>query len=118
LWLVPATLLLVALATGFSIVLSALHVYFRDIRYLVQALFIAWLYATPVIYSVDQAREFASVLPVNPATGVVLLFRAALLGRDRFFVSSIAWSLAWTVALLVAGLLIHRRYDRVFADLL
>jgi lipopolysaccharide transport system permease protein len=118
LWLLPATLLLVALTTAFSIVFSGLHVYFRDMRYLVQASFIAWLYATPVIYTLAQARGFASVIAANPATGVVLLFRASLLGRDRYFMTSIAWSLAWTVALLVAGLLIHRRYDRVFADLL
>ena len=118
LWLLPATLLLVALTTGFSIVLSGLHVYFRDMRYLVQAVFIGWLYATPVIYSMAQARGFASVIAANPATGVVLLFRAALLGHDRYFLQSIAWSVAWTGALLVAGVLIHRRYDRVFADLL
>jgi lipopolysaccharide transport system permease protein len=118
LWLLPAALLLVALTTGFSIVFSGLHVYFRDMRYLVQAAFIGWLYATPVIYSLAQAHGFASVIAANPATGVVLLFRAALLGRDRYFVASIAWSLGWSLALLVAGLLIHRRYDRVFADLL
>ena len=118
LWLLPATALLIALTTGFSIVLAGLHVYFRDMRYIVQAAFMAWLYATPVIYSMAQARRFAALLAVNPMTGVVLLFRAALLGRDRYFLPSIASSLAWTFGLLLVGLLIHRRYDRVFVDLL
>ena len=118
LWLVPATAVLIALTTGFSIVFAGLHVYFRDMRYFVQAAFMAWLYATPVIYSVAQAHRFASLLPINPATGVVLLFRAAIFGKDEYFVASIAWSLAWTAGLLVVGLLIHRRYDRVFGDLL
>jgi ABC-type polysaccharide/polyol phosphate export permease len=27
-------------------------------------------------------------------------------------------TLVWTVVLLVAGLAVHRRYDRVFSDLL
>jgi ABC-type polysaccharide/polyol phosphate export permease len=118
LWLVPATVLLVALSASFSIVFSALHVYFRDVRYLVQAAFLAWLYATPVIYSIDQAQRFDDLLPVNPATGVVLIIRAAVIGRDRYFLPSIAWTVGWTIALLVVGLLLHRRYDRVFADLL
>ncbi len=118
LWLLPGTALLVALTTSLSIVLSGLHVYFRDLRYLVQATFIAWLYMTPVIYSVEQAGGYGHLLPFNPATGVVLLFRAAILGRDEYFLASIASSVAWTVALMVIGLLIHRRYDRVFADLL
>jgi ABC-2 type transport system permease protein len=118
LWLLPATALLVALTTGFSVVFAGLHVYFRDMRYLVQAAFMAWLYATPVIYSIAQARRFGSILPVNPVTGVVVLFRAAILGQDRYFRLSIAWSVAWTLVLIVVGLLIHRRYDRVFSDLL
>jgi lipopolysaccharide transport system permease protein len=118
LWLLPASVLLVALTTGFSIVFAGLYVYFRDMRYVVQAAFMAWLYATPVIYSVGQARRFAALLPVNPMTGVVLLFRKALLEQDRYFMPSIASSVAWTVALFAIGLLIHRRYDRVFSDLL
>jgi ABC-2 type transport system permease protein len=118
LWLLPATALLVALTTGFSVVFAGLHVYFRDMRYLVQAAFMAWLYATPVIYSIAQARRFGSILPLNPVTGVVVLFRAAILGQDRYFRLSIAWSVAWTLVLIVVGLLIHRRYDRVFSDLL
>jgi ABC-type polysaccharide/polyol phosphate export permease len=118
LWLLPATVLLIALTTGFSIVLAGLHVYFRDMRYVVQAAFMAWLYATPVIYSIAQAGRYGALLAANPVTGVVLLFRAALLGRDRYFLTSIVWSLAWTLALLLFGLLIHRRYDRVFSDLL
>jgi hypothetical protein len=28
------------------------------------------------------------------------------------------WSVAWTAVLLVVGLLLHRRYDRLFGDLL
>jgi ABC-type polysaccharide/polyol phosphate export permease len=118
LWLLPGAVLLVALTTSFSIVLAGLHVYFRDMRYLVQAGFVAWLYATPVIYSVSQAHRISHLLPINPATGVVLLFRAAVLGRDRYFLSSVVWSVGWTVALFVIGLVIHRRYDRVFSDLL
>ena len=66
LWLVPATAFSSALTTGFSIVFAGLHVYFRDMRYFVQAAFMAWLYATPVIYSVAQAQRFAALLPFNP----------------------------------------------------
>ena len=65
-----------------------------------------------------QAQRLRHVLPLNPATGVVLLFRAAIVGQDEYFVRASPGRVAWTVVLLVVGLLIHRRYDRVFADLL
>jgi ABC-type polysaccharide/polyol phosphate export permease len=118
LWLVPAVGLLLGLTTAFAILFSAMHVYFRDMRYFVQAAFLAWLYATPIIYSIAQAQRFSSVLPFNPVSGVVLTFRAAVYGQDRHFGLSVVMTVVWIVALLVVGLIVHRRYDRVFSDLL
>lgn len=117
--LVPATLLLVALATGFGLFAAAAHVYFRDVRYLVQASVTAWFYATPVLYPLDLApSSLRTVIEVNPATGVVQLFRAATVGSSTGLVTPAAITCAWVVVLLAAALQLHRRYDRVFADLL
>lgn len=118
LWLVPGIVLLVALSASLGVLIAGLHVYFRDVRYVVQALFIAWFYITPIFYAVDQTERLSSVLPFNPVTGVVLLFRAAILGQDAHFRLSVALTVAWIVVLFGAGLAVHRRYDRVFADLL
>jgi ABC-type polysaccharide/polyol phosphate export permease len=117
-WLVPATLLMVALSAAFSLVLAAVHVYSRDIRYIVQASLIAWFYLTPIFYSLARAHSFGHLLAINPATGMVVLMRAATTGYDAYWVSSVLWSLGWTVALCAIGLVLHRRFDRVFSDLL
>lgn len=118
LWIVPGTVLLLVLTSSLSIVLAGLHVYFRDLRYIVQAAFIAWLYMTPIIYSVEQAGRYGDLLVLNPVTGVVLLFRAAIIGQDAYFIPAILSSIAWTLGLSAIGLALHRRYDRVFSDLL
>ena len=117
-WLAPAIGLLIALTMGFSVLFSALHVYFRDMRYFVQAAFLAWLYATPVIYSITQAGSYGKLLALNPVSGVVLTFRAAVYGRDAHFGLSIMSTVVWTLVLLAVGLAVHRRFDRVFSDLL
>jgi lipopolysaccharide transport system permease protein len=119
--LVPAVVLLVVLSAGFAAVLSGLQVYFRDVRYLLTASMIAWFYVTPVFYSltvVERATQFRAWIEANPMTGVVELFRAATVGADDGWEVALVWTLGWTAVLLVAGLLIHRRYDRVFVDLL
>ena len=116
--LVPATALLVALAAGFSLVLAALHVYFRDVRYVLQAALLAWFYVTPVIYPLTLARGLARWLAVNPLTGAVELVRASVMGADTGWVSAVWWSLGWTAVLAVLALALHRRFDRVFVDLL
>jgi ABC-2 type transport system permease protein/lipopolysaccharide transport system permease protein len=117
-WLVPGALLMIALASAFSLVLSALHVYSRDVRYIVQAALIAWFYVTPVFYSSSRAHGWGHLLAINPATGMVLMMRAATTGYDSYWPSSVLWSVSWTVALVGIALALHRRFDRVFADLL
>jgi ABC-type polysaccharide/polyol phosphate export permease len=115
--LVPATLLLLAFTAGFTLTLSALHVYFRDTRYLVQAVMLGWFYATPVFYPVEAAKNFAAFVKVNPITGPVELTRAAI-GADAVLAEPVLWSVGFTVVFLLVGLLLHCRYNRVFVDLL
>jgi len=119
LWVVPASALLVVLTTGACLVTSALHVYFRDVRYLVTAAVIGWFYLTPVLYPVRLAHGVLhAVLVANPLTGVVEMFRAATAGVDPAWGWSVLVSLAWSAVLVTLGLSLHRRYDRVFTDLL
>jgi ABC-type polysaccharide/polyol phosphate export permease len=116
--LVPAVALTLVLGACFAVVLSALHVYFRDVRYLVQAALLVWLYVTPVIYPLDAVGQFRRWVEANPMTGVVELYRAATVGGDPGWTTTLLWTAAWCVALALAGLLLHRRFDRTFVDLL
>jgi ABC-type polysaccharide/polyol phosphate export permease len=118
LWLVPGVALAVALTAALGAVLAGLHVYFRDVRYLTQAALLALFYVTPVIYPLAEVGALRRWIEVNPLTGVVELFRAGTVGADPGWEAAVAWSAGWTAALLVAALLLHRRFDRVFVDLL
>ena len=115
--LAPAVLLAVALTLAASLVLSALHVWFRDTRYLLQAVAAVWIYAAPIVYPLTLLPDgFRGVVEANPATGVVELFRAATVGADPGWGSALVWSLAWTAVLLGIGVALHCRGDRTFAD--
>ena len=115
--LVPATLLLIALTTGFCLVNSALHVYFRDMRYIVTAAIIVWFYVTPIIYpATDAPNGLRSFINLNPMTGVVDLFHAGLLGTTGGIGFAVLVSCLWTAGLLVVGIGLHCRFNRVFAD--
>jgi ABC-type polysaccharide/polyol phosphate export permease len=109
------TFLLTASAT---LVLSAAHVYFRDVRYAVQAVLLVWFYVTPVFYPITLLHGLARrAVEANPVTGCVELFHAAVVGGEVSAVS-IAYTAAWTALLLVAAVILHCRHDRTFADLL
>jgi lipopolysaccharide transport system permease protein len=115
--LVPGALLLIALTAGFCLVDSALHVYFRDVRYIVTAAVIVWFYVTPIIYpATDAPHILRSFINLNPMTGVVDLFHAALLGTSGGLGFPVLVSCLWTIGLLVVGIGLHCRFNRVFAD--
>jgi lipopolysaccharide transport system permease protein len=120
-WLIlPATILMVVFVAALSLVLAGLHVYFRDLRFIVQAGMLAWMYGTPVIYPLELATgALRTALLLNPATGMVVLFHDAVGGghtpeRTIALLSTVVW----TLALLGAALVMHSRRDRVFVDLL
>jgi ABC-2 type transport system permease protein len=94
-------------------------VYFRDVRYVVAAALIAWMYGTPVIYPIDKMHGLVrKLIEINPATGMVELFREAVGVHDPGWTAALPWTFAWIAGLLVVAALLHRRFDRVFVDLL
>lgn len=117
--LLPAMLWVVTLTVALSLVLSAVHVYFRDVRYIVSAATLLLLYLSPVIYAPANApHSLRIVLAINPLTGVLDLFHAATVGSFEALAPPLLIAAAWTIGLLLVGLFLQSRFDRVFADLL
>jgi lipopolysaccharide transport system permease protein len=109
---------LVATAVSVTLWLSALNVRYRDVQYTMPFLTQAWLFATPVAYSVlvfpESVREW---IGLNPMAGVVQSFRWALLGEDAGTSGRLVLlSVAVVVVLLAGGLEYFRRVERSFAD--
>jgi lipopolysaccharide transport system permease protein len=116
--LVPATLLMLGLAIGFALVLAALHVYFRDMKYIVQAIILPWFWASGVVYPLKSLGSLGRWLEFNPAVGMIQIYRAALGTATQGWRGPALITLAWVVVLFCAALPLYRRYDRVFVDLL
>jgi homopolymeric O-antigen transport system permease protein len=109
---------LVATAVSVTLWLSALNVRYRDVQYTVPFLTQAWLFATPVAYSVLVFPESVqNWIGLNPMAGVVQSFRWALFG-DAAGASArtVLLSVAVVVVLLAGGVEYFRRVERSFAD--
>ncbi len=116
----PLTIGLISLAAfGFGTLLAALIATQRDFRYVLAFGMQLWMFATPCLYLPPSAfgPTARAWLPLNPAYGLILNFRAAVLG-EAFDWPALAFSAA--VGLLVTGfaLIYFRRVDRTLADTL
>lgn len=119
----PAIAMAWLLVTLAGAVLTMLHVYSRDVRYIVQAVLMAMFYGTPVIYFLE-APEGVRALPdalvpfivANPLTGVVQLVRLCLTGEAAYVGPALAVTGAWVAALALAVPLLYARRERVACD--
>src|SRR5579864_2335856 len=121
-WTILLTPLFIAetvlLVLGAGMLLAALNVRYRDVKYTIPFLTQIGLFVTPVIYPVNfLPHRYQWLLALNPMAGVIEGFRGCLLG-----IGSINWELvasSWvvTLLLLVVGGLHFRSTERVFADI-
>lgn len=116
----PFFLLLTLLtAIGVSLLISALNVYYRDFMFAMPFVIQAWTYASPVAYATSIVPEdWRWLLSLNPAVGFVEGFRWALLGNGVLTVSMVAVSTVSALFFLICGLLVFRRVERGFADVI
>jgi lipopolysaccharide transport system permease protein len=111
--------LLVILTTLFALavgmLMSALNVKYRDIRYALPFMIQVWMFASPVIYPIPDNWRW--VLALNPMTGIIEGFRAALFGQ-QFDWAALGLSAAITLALLVYSAFTFTRMEKSFADVI
>jgi lipopolysaccharide transport system permease protein len=121
-----STLMLPLLAlhiTLFSIAvgmwLSALNVKYRDIRFVLPFLIQLWMFVSPVIYPASMVpQKWRWLLMLNPLTGIIENFRAALFVQKQFEWLSLGVSMGITVLMLIYSIYSFRRMEKHFADVI
>ncbi len=110
-------LLVMTLALGVGLWMSALNVKYRDIRYALPFLIQLWMFASPIIYPASMVpQKWRWAFALNPLTGAVEAFRASLFDKPIEF-APLAVSAFFTFAVLVFAAYDFRRVERTFADI-
>lgn len=119
LFVVPLLFLALVTATAVGLLLSALNVQYRDVRYILPFLIQTWLFATPVAYPSSLFDEpWRTLIGLNPMVGVVEGFRWALLGTDSAPGPMMLASVGMAFLLLGLGFSHFRRVEHKFADVI
>jgi lipopolysaccharide transport system permease protein len=115
---IPLFLLLTLLtAMGVSLLISALSVYYRDFLFALPFVIQAWTYASPVAYAMSIVPEqWRWVFSLNPAVAFIEGFRWALLGGSGLTWDMVIISTLSSIIFFVGGLIVFRRIERGFAD--
>jgi lipopolysaccharide transport system permease protein len=108
--------ILVLLALSFGLLFAAVNVRYRDVRHLLPFLVQAWMFLTPVVYSLNaMPAKWRWLMFLNPVTGLVTNVRAAMFGLPLEW-RALAVSSAYTLVLFFASVLVFARMEKSFAD--
>lgn len=117
--LIPLLLIITFMAAvGAGLFLAAINVKYRDVRYILPFFIQMLMFLTPVIYPASIAGKYSWILAINPMTGVIQNARAALLGTALINWLLIGISFAATFILLALGIVIFKKVERYFADII
>lgn len=101
---------------GMGFFLAQANVFFRDVEYIYRAFTTAWMYATPLFYSIDQMKgKVRFVIEyLNPAYYYIKQFRCFVyegcLPEPRIFIGG--WIIA--IVVFIVGLLTFKRAQDKF----
>lgn len=118
-WLIPILLIEIILIIGLGFIFASVNVYFRDISALLPLLLTAWLFFTPVIYTVDSIpQKFRIFIFLNPMTGITESIRRSLLLQTTPDFTALSFSIIITIFIFIAGLVLFKKIEKGFADVI
>jgi len=117
---IPLLLIItLVLAMGIGITFSALNVYYRDFTYVLPFVIQIWLYASPLAYSSNLIPSaWTWVYDLNPMVGVIDGFRWVFFETTAFPVDSLGYSAGMSLVIFTVSLMIFRKLERKFADVI
>lgn len=107
------------LGTGIGMIISSLTTKYRDLNHLLGFGLNLAMYITPVVYPLSEAPEkFIWFFYVNPVSAPIELFRVWFYGAGSVpFLMSLS-SIIMTFSFLFIGLLLFKRNERTFVDVI
>lgn len=116
--LLPVIMLLeYLLVLGLAFVVSALNVYFRDLEHILGIVTMAWMYVTPIFYSIDMVPEYLKpIFNLNPMAPIIAAFRSILYYKTMPDLSHMGIILVWSIGFIVLGYVIFQKLQKNFAE--
>ena len=105
------------LCLGFSFFVSAVTVYFRDLEYVIQVVLMAWIWGTPIMYSIDSVSfPLRHILFLNPLTQVMICYHNILYFHQWTAMREFLIPLCEGLVILIVGYLVFNRTKKRFAE--
>lgn len=119
LWVVPLLVLQIILTMGIALFGASIIVFFRDVRFVMPLVTQVWMYATPVVYPTDMVPErLRPYYFLNPMAGIIDGYRRVLIMGEPPNLAAMVPGMVISLLIFVAGYILFKRVEPLFADLI
>jgi len=116
LWVPLLVVLLVCLVLALGIFLSALALFFRDVKYIVEVVLTFGIFFTPVFYDVELFGEWARILLLNPLAPILEALGACIVHQEAPALGWLAYSGVFSLVALALSYRAFRALEPAFAE--
>ena len=105
------------LSLGFALIVSAGTVFFKDLEHITTVVLMAWIYGTPIMYSLEMIpANIKWLFKVNPMTAVIESYHRILYWKELPLGKDILYSAVFAIVMVIIGELVFAKLDDNFAE--
>lgn len=105
------------LALGFTMITSALAVFFRDLQHIMGILAMAWQFLTPIMYDTSMVpEELLGIFYLNPMTHIIEAYRKTLYYGEVPDVTKLFTAACMGIIILGIGWIVFIKAQEHFAE--
>lgn len=105
------------LALGFTMIVSAVTVFLRDVQYVLNIVVMAWQFLSPVMYGLDRIPEkYRAIFLLNPMAPVLMGYRDILYEKKIPSLSTLIRAGTLGIILLVIGFVVFEKLKKHFSE--
>ncbi len=116
LWAPVLLLMMVILATGVAMIVSAASLFFRDVKYIVEVLLTFGIFFTPVFYDVRMFGNKGKWLLLNPVAPILDGLSACIARQQSPQLLWLAYSFGFAILMLLGGYSFFKHLEPAFAE--
>lgn len=105
------------LALGIAFISSSITVYFRDFEHILGIISMAWMYLTPIMYSVDIIPiQYQRIFSLNPMTPIIRAYRDILYYGQVPHIRTLTSATLLGISVLIFGWFVFGKLKRHFVE--
>ncbi len=116
LWVPLILFFLILFTAGIGLLLSASNLFYRDIKYVVEAILTFGIFFTPVFYDASTFGAWRPLLLANPVGSLLEAFNSAIVLHQNPDLFWLVYAGTASVVMFVLGLVIFHKNEPLFAE--